>query len=140
MAKLSKTARIIQLYLEEKTYGEIAKAVKVTHGRISSTLNRARASGRIQPNYRKRPGPNNPSFKKVKKRLRFRKLSPEAQALSLQGQRKCSKCKQIKRTGSRSWIKDASSRTGWYPVCKICMKGVNKKNYKESKRKVLRGK
>lgn len=140
MAKLSKTGRIIKLYLEGKTYGEIIELVGVTHGRISSTLNRARASGRIQPNYRKRPGPNNPEFKQVKKRLRFRKKSPEAQLLSLKGQRKCSKCKRVLRTGSRSWVKDAQASTGWYPVCKLCMKGVNKKNYKESKRKVLRGK
>lgn len=140
MAKLSKSARIIQLYLKDKTYGEIAEAVGVTHGRISSTLNRARATGRIQPNYRKRPGPNNPGFKQVKKRLRFRKQSPEARLLSLKGQRKCSKCKQIKRTGSRSWVKDATASSGWYPVCKLCLKAVNQKKYLESKRKVLRGK
>lgn len=140
MAKLSKTARIIQLYLENKTYGEIAKAVDVTHGRISSTLNRVRASGRIQLNYRKRPGPSNPKFKQVKPRIRFRKKSPEAQLLALKGQRRCSKCKQVKRTGSRSWVKDATASSGWYPVCKLCLKAVNQKKYLESKRKVLRGK
>jgi len=140
VAKLSKTARIIQLYLQDKTYGEIAKIVGVTHGRISSTLHRARINGRIQPNYRKRPGPNNVGANWKPKRLRFRKKSPENQKLSLLGQRRCSKCKQVKRNGSRSWIRDATASSGWYPVCKICMKGVNKKNYKEAKRKALLGK
>lgn len=138
MAKLSKSAQIIKLYLEDKEYQEIMDAVGVTHGRVSSTLNRARLSGRIPANYRKRPGPNNP-VRKVKPRVRFRKRTPAAQKLALEGKRRCSKCKKAKRVGSRSWIKDSSRGDGWYPVCKACMKGKNKKSYKESKRKVIRG-
>lgn len=138
MAKLSKSGRIIKLYLEGKQYSEIMKAVGVTHGRVSSTLNRARTSGRIPPNFRKRPGPNNQK-KKVKERIRWRKRTPAAQALALLAKRKCSRCQKIKRMGSRSWIRDRTKGDGWYPICKVCMREVNAVNYKKAKRKVLTG-
>lgn len=138
MAKLSKSALIIKLYMEDKEYQAIMDVVGVTHGRVSSTLNRARLSGRIPANYRKRPGPNNP-VRKVQPRVRFRKRTPEAMKLALLGKRKCSKCKKAKRVGSRSWDKDSSRGDGWYPVCKACVKHKNKKSYREAKRKVIRG-
>ncbi len=125
----SKSAQIVQYYFDGLTYRRIAAQVGVSIGRVTSTLSRARRTGRISS--ARRPRGSLPRGHTLRRKV------GGVPDYKVAGKRTCTKCRQVKQNGP-AWPKQPEGAcTGRYHVCKKCIRAMGRADYKAAKRRFI---